>query len=83
MSFCPACQSEYPDDWKRCPKDEASLLAGRNIGKYRVDGLLGVGGMGAVYKAWNPDTKSTVAIKLMHSESAASEASIGAGAAAR
>jgi len=75
MSFCPACQSDYPDDWKRCPKDEAALLPGRHIGKYRVDGLLGVGGMGAVYKAWNPDTRSLVAIKLMHAEASTSEAS--------
>jgi eukaryotic-like serine/threonine-protein kinase len=65
--FCPVCRSDYPQDWKRCPKDEAVLLRAAVIGKYRVDGLLGVGGMGAVYRATNPDTKARVAIKVMNS----------------
>jgi serine/threonine-protein kinase len=71
MSFCPACRSEYPDDWKRCPKDEAELLSSQYIGKYRIDALIGAGGMGAVYKAFNPGTKAPVAIKLMHPEASA------------
>ncbi len=75
MSFCPACGSEYPDGWKRCPTDEAELLASRNVGKYRVDALLGAGGMGAVYRAFNPDTRSPVAIKLLHGEASSTEAS--------
>ncbi len=75
MSFCPACGSEYPDGWKRCPTDEAELLASRNVGKYRVNGLLGAGGMGAVYRAFNPDTRSPVAIKVLHGEASATEAS--------
>jgi eukaryotic-like serine/threonine-protein kinase len=64
--FCPSCQSEYPPDWKRCPKDEASLLPSRHLGKYRIDGVIGAGGMGAVYSAFNPDTRSPVAIKTLH-----------------
>ncbi|HUH05876.1 MAG TPA: bifunctional serine/threonine-protein kinase/formylglycine-generating enzyme family protein [Kofleriaceae bacterium] len=75
MSFCPACRSEYPDEWKRCPTDEAALLPQRNLGKYRVDAVIGIGGMGAVYKAFNPDTQSPVAIKLMHAEASAQQAS--------
>jgi len=75
MSYCPACGSEYPDGWKRCPTDEAELLTSRNVGKYRVDGLLGAGGMGAVYRAFNPDTRSPVAIKVLHGEASATEAS--------
>jgi eukaryotic-like serine/threonine-protein kinase len=74
MSYCPACQSDYPDDWKRCPKDEAALLRSRQLGKYRVDGIIGTGGMGAVYRAFNPDTQAPVAIKLMHPHASEAEA---------
>ncbi len=64
--FCPVCRSDYADDWKVCPKDAAVLLRSQFIGKYRIDQQIGAGGMGAVYRAYNPDTQSTVAIKLMH-----------------
>ena len=63
---CPVCHSDYPADWKACPKDATLLLKSAQIGKYQVEGLLGVGGMGAVYRARNPDTKGRVAIKVMH-----------------
>jgi serine/threonine protein kinase len=75
MSFCPACQSDYPDDWKRCPKDEATLLPRRTIGKYEITEIIGLGGMGAVYRATNPDTKAGVAIKLLHPSSQGDDAS--------
>lgn len=73
--FCPVCRSDYPGDWKVCPKDATNLLATPQVGKYTIEGLLGTGGMGAVYRAINPDTKGRVAIKLMnpsvaHAESA-------------
>ena len=64
--YCPVCRADYPADWKVCPKDETSLLQSAQIGKYKIAGLLGVGGMGAVYRAMNPDTQSKVAIKIMH-----------------
>jgi len=65
--YCPVCQSEYPADWKACPKDATALLKSAQIGKYRVEGLLGIGGMGAVYRATNPDIRgSRVAIKVMN-----------------
>lgn len=72
--FCPACKSEYPDDWKRCPKDEAELLKTQYVGKYLVQEIIGTGGMGAVYRALNPDTNAEVAIKLMHAAAAGMEA---------
>jgi serine/threonine-protein kinase len=72
--FCPVCRSEYADDWKVCPKDASALLRSQFIGKYRIDQLLGAGGMGAVYRAYNPDTQSTVAIKLMHGGAQANDA---------
>ncbi|MCE9572739.1 MAG: protein kinase [Deltaproteobacteria bacterium] len=72
--FCPVCRSEYPSDWKRCPKDEAALLRDSVIGKYRIDEVVGQGGMGAVYRAFNPDTQSPVAIKLMLAQAASNDA---------
>src|SRR5512133_45000 len=40
---------------------------GRTLGnRYRIDALLGQGGMSAVYKATDPNLKRVVAIKLIH-----------------
>ncbi|MEO8699759.1 MAG: protein kinase [Kofleriaceae bacterium] len=71
--YCPVCHSDYPVDWKACPTDATLLLKSAQIGKYRIEGLLGVGGMGAVYRASNPDTKGRVAIKVMNPAVAGAE----------
>ena len=40
---------------------------GRSLGgRYRIDAMLGQGGMSAVYKATDPNLKRVVAIKLIH-----------------
>jgi serine/threonine-protein kinase len=36
-----------------------------NIGRYVIESLVGVGGMGQIYKAQDPDLRRTVAIKLI------------------
>ena len=36
-------------------------------GRYRIDTLLGQGGMSAVYRAYDPNLRRTVAVKLIHS----------------
>ncbi len=72
--YCPLCRSEYPDGWKRCPTDEAALLRASTIGKYKIDMLIGAGGMGAVYRADNPDTQSSVALKILHGSAAGVDA---------
>src|SRR3712207_6485540 len=41
-------------------------LVGRTIGKYRIDALLGTGGMGTVYQAMHLELRRTAAIKVMH-----------------
>ena len=71
--FCPVCRSAYPEDWKVCPKDTTTLLRSAQIGKYKIEGLLGTGGMGAVYRAVNPDTRAKVAIKIMNPSVASAE----------
>ncbi len=41
---------------------------GKNIGgRYEIDALLGQGGMSAVYRAYDPNLRRKVAIKLIHS----------------
>jgi serine/threonine protein kinase len=46
---------------------EQSTWIGRSLnGRYRIDALLGQGGMSAVYKATDPNLKRVVAIKLIH-----------------
>ncbi|MCA9915043.1 MAG: serine/threonine protein kinase, partial [Anaerolineae bacterium] len=40
-------------------------LSGRQLGKYQLKALLGVGGMGAVYQAYQTDLRRYVAVKVL------------------
>jgi serine/threonine protein kinase len=42
--------------------------------RYHITQLLGEGGMGSVYKAWDPDLNRSVAVKVLHSELAKQKA---------
>ncbi|MBN2394157.1 MAG: protein kinase [Anaerolineae bacterium] len=41
-------------------------LTGTQIAQFRIDGLIGEGGMGTVYRAYDLNLKSAVALKVMH-----------------
>ena len=41
-------------------------LEGQVIAHYRLDTLIGDGGMGTVYKAYDLNLERTVAVKVMH-----------------
>ena len=41
-------------------------LTGRQIDSYRVDALLGEGGMGTVYRAYDLNLARSVALNVMH-----------------
>src|SRR5215813_2434179 len=74
MFVCPECGATAPvaancvaDSTPMMPIAEDVLL-GTTIGAYRVARLLGIGGMGRVYKGVHPQIGSRVAIKVLSRE---------------
>src|SRR4051812_46055418 len=74
MFVCAECGASQPVQG-RCGADGSPLLPigdevllGTTIGAYRVARLLGVGGMGRVYKGVHPTIGSRVAIKVLSRE---------------
>lgn len=45
--------------------DDGGLAVGQHVGKYRLDQLLGRGGMGQVFKAYDTQLERTVALKFL------------------
>ncbi len=74
MFVCGECGASQPVAGQ-CPADGTPLapvtddyLLGQTIGAYRVARLLGIGGMGRVYKGVQPQIGSRVAIKVLSRE---------------
>jgi serine/threonine protein kinase/tetratricopeptide (TPR) repeat protein len=52
----------------RSLRDEGPLEVGQKLGRYRIIKLLGLGGMGAVYRAWDEELAVAVAVKIVRPE---------------
>jgi serine/threonine-protein kinase len=75
MKFCSSCSKTYTEGQTFCPDDGEVLqespesFVGRVIdGKYRVEGFIAQGGMGAVYRARHILLGDDVVIKTLRSE---------------
>jgi serine/threonine protein kinase/tetratricopeptide (TPR) repeat protein len=72
-----AADGEAPTDYSPHPGlgagpgshgDDGPLEAGQRFGRYHIISLLGLGGMGAVYRAWDEELGVGVAVKIVRPE---------------
>jgi serine/threonine protein kinase len=75
MKYCTVCKAKYEDSVSFCPTDgevlegDPSSIVGTVLdGQYKIESLLGKGGMGAVYLARHILLGDRVAIKIMPAE---------------
>lgn len=75
MKYCSTCKAKYEDAVSFCPtdgevlEDDPSFLVGVVLdGQYKIESLLGKGGMGAVYLARHILLGDRVAIKILPPE---------------
>jgi hypothetical protein len=86
--YCPSCGDKTDNEF--CPKDGVATLARKKLdvdatqvhegdvvdGRYRITGVLGRGGFGAVYSAEHTGTQQKMALKMMLPGSGADDAEV-------
>jgi len=73
LRVCPRCHTRFPTGERFCLHDSAMLVEeqdlarlGATVGNYRLDKILGRGGMGTVYSGEHVYIKKPVAVKVLH-----------------
>jgi serine/threonine protein kinase len=77
--ICPECGRTYPADMSNCPDDNSMLvfdsmkrtdpLIGREIdSRFVIRALIGEGGWGSVYRAWQKSMDREIALKILKTE---------------
>src|SRR5579864_605122 len=73
MKYCSACHKTFPTDYNVCPGDQTALQSTQELqpgmiirNKYEILDRIGVGGMGAVYRARHLTFNELCAIKIVN-----------------
>lgn len=79
MPICPTCLQQYAEGIVSCPSDgdalapdaayayvDRPLAPGDRVGEYEIEGKLGEGGFGAVYRATHPVIGKAAAVKVLN-----------------
>jgi hypothetical protein len=70
LAACPTCATLLAGALRAETTRAWDALAGTTLGPYRIDEQIGAGGMGAVYRAWDPRLGRAIAVKVLHADDA-------------